>query len=67
MDCEPKQADEGRQSAINIRDNKHFVIPLPITMDELAELMMKFGNSVQEDESIIGIAATAELIPEFKL
>ena len=55
-----KQADEYRQLAIKIRDNKNFIIPTPITMDELEELMMEFGIIDQEDESIIGITAAAE-------
>jgi nitrogenase iron protein NifH len=55
-----KQADEYRQLATKIRDNKNFVIPTPITMDELEELMMEFGIIDQEDESIIGVTAAAE-------
>ncbi|MDO9107251.1 MAG: nitrogenase iron protein [Methylovulum sp.] len=55
-----KQADEYRQLATKIRDNKNFVIPTPITMDELEELMMEFGIIDQEDESIIGVSAAAE-------
>ncbi|WP_333874681.1 nitrogenase iron protein [Methylobacter sp.] len=55
-----KQADEYRQLATKIRDNTNFVIPTPITMDELEELMMEFGIIDQEDESIIGVTAAAE-------
>ena len=55
-----KQADEYRQLATKIRDNKNFIIPTPITMDELEELMMEFGIIDQEDESIIGVTAAAE-------
>jgi nitrogenase iron protein len=55
-----KQADEYRQLATKIRDNKNFIIPTPITMDELEELMMEFGIIDQEDESIIGKTAAAE-------
>ncbi|MFA5924018.1 MAG: nitrogenase iron protein [Methylococcaceae bacterium] len=55
-----KQAEEYRQLATKIRDNKNFVIPTPITMDELEELMMEFGIIDQEDESIIGVTAAAE-------
>ncbi len=57
---EAKQAEEYRQLAKKIRDNKNFVIPTPITMDELEELMMEFGIIDQEDESIIGVTAAAE-------
>ena len=45
---------------MKIRDNKNFIIPTPITMDELEELMMEFGILEQEDESIIGVTAAAE-------
>ena len=45
---------------MKIRDNKNFIIPTPITMDELEELMMEFGIIDQEDESIIGKTAAAE-------
>ena len=55
-----KQADEYRALATKIRDNKNFIIPTPITMDELEELMMEFGILEQEDESIIGKTASAE-------
>src|SRR5512136_860738 len=47
-----KQADEYRSLAQKVVDNKKFVIPTPITMDELEELMMEFGIIDQEDESI---------------
>jgi len=55
-----KQADEYRALATKIRDNKNFIIPNPITMDELEELMMEFGILEQEDESVIGVTAAAE-------
>jgi len=55
-----KQAEEYRQLATKIRDNKNFVIPTPITMDELEELMMEFGIIDDVDESIIGVTAAAE-------
>jgi len=57
-----KQADECRQLAMKVRDNKNFIIPTPITMDELEELMMEFGIIDQEDESIIGVTAAAEAV-----
>lgn len=55
-----KQADEYRALATKIRDNKKLIIPTPITMDELEDLMMEFGILDQEDESIIGVTAAAE-------
>jgi nitrogenase iron protein NifH len=40
---EHKQADEYRSLAKKIADNTNFVIPTPISMDELEKLMMDFG------------------------
>ena len=59
---EAKQAEENRQLAIKIRDNKNFVIPTPITMDELEELMMEFGIIDDVDESIVGKTAAEEAV-----
>jgi nitrogenase iron protein NifH len=39
-----------------------FVIPTPITMDALEELLMEFGLMDEEDESIVGKAAEAEAV-----
>jgi nitrogenase iron protein NifH len=55
-----KQADEYRALANKIVENKKFVIPTPITMDQLEALLMEFGIMEVEDESIIGKKA-AEL------
>ncbi|MGZ8215758.1 nitrogenase iron protein [Methylomagnum sp.] len=55
-----KQAEEYRQLARKIIDNKNLVIPTPITMDELEDLLMKFGIMEAEDESVVGKTA-AEL------
>jgi len=52
-----KQADEYRSLASKVIDNKNMVIPTPITMDELEDLMMEFGILEEEDESIIGKTA----------
>ena len=54
-----KQADEYRALARKIVENKKFVIPTPITMDELEALLMEFGIMEAEDESIIGKTAVA--------
>ena len=59
---EHKQAQEYRDLAMKIRDNTNFVIPTPITMDELEELMMEFGIIDDVDESIIGVTAAAEAV-----
>jgi nitrogenase iron protein NifH len=54
------QADEYRTLAKKIVDNKKFVIPTPIEMEALEELLMEFGIMEVEDTSIIGKTA-AEL------
>ncbi len=55
-----KQANEYRALAQKIVDNKKFVIPTPIEMEELETLLMEFGLMDVEDESIVGKTA-AEL------
>ena len=54
------QADEYRSLAQKVIDNKRLVIPTPITMDELEDLLMEFGVLEEEDESIVGQTAAAE-------
>lgn len=44
------QADEYRQLAEKIQNNKDLVIPTPITMDELEQLLVDFGILGGEDE-----------------
>jgi nitrogenase iron protein NifH len=56
-----KQADEYRQLAQKIIDNKNFVIPTPISMDALEDLLMDFGLMDEEDESIVGKSASEEV------
>jgi len=59
-DPESKQAGEYRALAQKIHANAgKGVIPTPITMDELEDLLMDFGIMKKEDESIIGKAAAA--------
>jgi nitrogenase iron protein NifH len=55
-----KQADEYRQLANKIVANTNFVIPTPIEMEELEDLLMEFGIMEAEDETIVGQTA-AEL------
>ena len=55
-----KQADEYRALAKKVIENTNFVIPTPLTMDELEEVMMSFGILEEEDESIIGKTAVEE-------
>jgi nitrogenase iron protein NifH len=57
-----KQADEYRDLARKIVNNTNLVIPTPITMDELEDLLMKFGVMEEVDESIIGKTAQDEAI-----
>ncbi len=59
-DPKAKQADEYRALAQKIIDNKLFVVPTPISMDELEDLLMKFGILEGEDESIVGKTAAEE-------
>ncbi len=60
-DPKARQSDEYRQLAQKIIDNKNHVIPTPITMDELEDLLMDFGILEEEDESIIGRTAEEEV------
>ena len=55
-----KQSDEYRSLANKIIENKNLVIPTPITMDELEDLLMEFGLMDEEDESVVGKSAVAE-------
>ena len=53
---EHSQAEEYRQLAKKISENENFVIPTPISMDELEELLMEFGimeaDIVDEPEAV---------------
>ena len=46
---EHKQADEYRALAQKIVDNKMLVVPKPLTMDDLEELLMEFGIIPDEE------------------
>jgi nitrogenase iron protein NifH len=59
-DPQAKQADEYRELARKIYENRNFIIPHPITMDELEELLMEFGIMDEEDETIVGKTAADE-------
>jgi nitrogenase iron protein NifH len=48
---------------MKINNNTNFVIPTPIEMEELEDLLMEFGIMEAEDESIVGKTA-AELAAE---
>ncbi len=55
------QAEEYRTLARKMIDNTNFVIPTPITMEELEALLMDFGLMEEEDESIVGKSAAEEV------
>ena len=55
---EHPQAQEYRELARKISENKMLVVPNPLTMDELEDLLMEFGIMEAEDESIVGVAET---------
>ncbi|NNM51978.1 MAG: nitrogenase iron protein [Pseudomonadales bacterium] len=61
-DPKAKQADEYRSLANKIIENRKFVIPTPVTMDELEALLMEFGIMDEEDTSIIGKTAEEESV-----
>jgi nitrogenase iron protein NifH len=56
---EHKQAQEYRTLAQKIAENKMLVIPTPLEMEELEDLLMEFGVMEVEDESIVGVAEQA--------
>jgi nitrogenase iron protein NifH len=56
---EHKQAEEYRTLARKILDNKMLVIPTPLEMEELEDLLMEFGVMEVEDEAIVGVAEAA--------
>ena len=59
-----KQADEYRQLANKIHNNAgKGIIPTPITMDELEEMLMEHGIMKAVDETVVGKTA-AELAAE---
>jgi nitrogenase iron protein NifH len=53
------QADEYRELARKISENKKLVIPTPLGMDDLEALLMEFGIIADEDEAAVGVAEGA--------
>ncbi|MEZ4600386.1 MAG: nitrogenase iron protein [Syntrophotaleaceae bacterium] len=53
------QANEYRELARKIDENKMLVVPTPLTMDELEDLLLEFGIIEEDDESVIGKAESA--------
>ncbi|MBB5022333.1 nitrogenase iron protein [Desulfurispira natronophila] len=58
-DSECKQAGEYRALAQKIVDNDNFVVPTPVSMEELEELLMEFGIIKEDDTEIVGKAKSA--------
>ncbi len=56
---EHQQAQEYRELARKIDENEMLVVPTPIEIDDLEELLMEFGIIEAEDETIIGKAENA--------
>ena len=56
---EHKQAEEYRTLAKKIQENKMLVIPTPLEMEELEDLLMEFGVMEIEDEAVVGVAEAA--------
>ena len=56
-DPNAKQANEYRELARKVDQNRKLVIPTPIEMEELEDLLMEFGIMEAEDESIVGKTA----------
>ena len=53
---EHKQAQEYRTLAKKISENKMLVVPKPLQMEELEELLMQYGIIPDEDEAAVGVA-----------
>jgi nitrogenase iron protein NifH len=56
---EHRQANEYRELARKISENKKLVVPTPLQMEELEDLLMEFGIIADEDESQVGVAEAA--------
>ena len=56
---EHPQAQEYRTLAEKILNNKMLVVPTPLEMEELEDLLMEFGIMEAEDESVVGVAEAA--------
>src|SRR5512141_200848 len=53
------QAEEYRQLARKISENRLLVVPKPLSMDELEDLLMQYGIIADEDETKVGVAEAA--------
>jgi nitrogenase iron protein NifH len=57
--AEHEQANEYRELARKIAENKMLVVPKPLQMEELEELLMEYGIIADEDEAKVGVAEAA--------
>jgi nitrogenase iron protein NifH len=57
--AEHAQANEYRELARKISENKKLVVPKPLAMEELEELLMEYGIIADEDESKVGVVEAA--------
>lgn len=55
---EHKQAEEYRTLARKISENKMLVVPKPLQMEELEDLLMQYGI-IQDDDANVGVAEAA--------
>jgi nitrogenase iron protein NifH len=55
---EHKQAEEYRELARKISENKLLVVPKPLQMEELEELLMEYGI-IPDDDPNVGVSAAA--------
>ena len=56
---EHPQAQEYRTLAEKIQNNKMLVVPTPLEMEELEDLLMEYGIMEAEDETVVGVAEAA--------
>ena len=59
-DPNANQANEYRMLAQKIIENRKLVIPTPLSMDDLEDLLLEFGIIDEEDQAIIGRTAADE-------
>jgi nitrogenase iron protein NifH len=53
------QANEYRELARKISENRKLAVPKPLQMEELEELLMQYGIIADEDEAKVGVAEAA--------
>ncbi len=54
-----EQANEYRELARKISENKMLVVPKPLQMEELEDLLMQYGIIADDDESKVGVVEAA--------